>query len=97
MYISIIDPHAFPLPPNSPTPPLTPPSPSPGWLRTGDLARFDLDGFLWFVARRKLIIVRRGSNLAPAAVERWLLEHPKAGWRGWIKLVEGDDIQYTTN
>ncbi|CAL1128686.1 unnamed protein product [Cladocopium goreaui] len=48
-----------------------------GWLRTGDLARFDLDGFLWFVARRKLIIVRRGSNLAPAAVERWLLEHPK--------------------
>lgn len=50
---------------------------SDGWLRTGDLARCDPEGFLWFVARRKLIIVRRGSNLAPAAVERWLLEHPK--------------------
>eukprot|EP00435_Cladocopium_sp_Y103_P054832 s440_g18.t1 len=48
-----------------------------GWLRTGDLARFDSEGFLWFVARRKLIIVRRGSNLAPAAVERRLLEHSK--------------------
>ena len=40
-----------------------------GWLRTGDIARKDEDGYLWFVGRRKLIIVRRGSNIAPAAVE----------------------------
>ena len=39
------------------------------WLRTGDIARKDEDGYLWFVGRRKLIIVRRGSNIAPAAVE----------------------------
>ncbi|CAE7226472.1 lcfB [Symbiodinium natans] len=48
-----------------------------GWLRTGDVAREDEDGFLWFVGRRKLIIVRRGSNIAPAAVERALATHPE--------------------
>jgi len=48
-----------------------------GWLRTGDIAREDEDGYLWFVGRRKLIIVRRGSNIAPAAVERVLATHPE--------------------
>lgn len=48
-----------------------------GWMRTGDLARQDEDGFIWFVGRRKLIIIRRGSNIAPAAVERVLANHPK--------------------
>eukprot|EP00437_Effrenium_voratum_P004846 CAMPEP_0181424442 /NCGR_PEP_ID=MMETSP1110-20121109/14647_1 /TAXON_ID=174948 /ORGANISM="Symbiodinium sp., Strain CCMP421" /LENGTH=521 /DNA_ID=CAMNT_0023547601 /DNA_START=97 /DNA_END=1662 /DNA_ORIENTATION=+ len=48
-----------------------------GWLRTGDIARQDDDGYLWFVGRRKLIIIRRGSNIAPAAVERVLSMHPE--------------------
>ena len=48
-----------------------------GWMRTGDIARQDEDGFIWFVGRRKLIIIRRGSNIAPAAVERVLANHPK--------------------
>ncbi|CAE7216199.1 lcfB [Symbiodinium necroappetens] len=48
-----------------------------GWLRTGDIARQDEDGYMWFVGRRKLIIVRRGSNIAPAAVERVLATHPE--------------------
>ena len=47
-----------------------------GWLKTGDLARVDEDGYIWFVGRSKLIIIRRGSNIAPAALERVLACHP---------------------
>ncbi|MEM8560590.1 MAG: class I adenylate-forming enzyme family protein [Pseudomonadota bacterium] len=47
-----------------------------GWLLSGDLARVDEDGYYWFVGRKKLIIVRRGSNIAPAEVENVLDEHP---------------------
>jgi acyl-CoA synthetase (AMP-forming)/AMP-acid ligase II len=48
-----------------------------GWLHTGDLGHVDEDGYLWFVGRRKLMIVRRGSNIAPAEVENVLDEHPQ--------------------
>ena len=47
-----------------------------GWLRTGDLARRDGDGWYTFVARLKDIIRRRGENLAPAEVEQALESHP---------------------
>jgi long-chain acyl-CoA synthetase len=49
---------------------------SGGWLHTGDLARMDEDGYVWFVGRKKVMIVRRGSNIAPAEVEDVLDEHP---------------------
>jgi long-chain acyl-CoA synthetase len=48
-----------------------------GWLQTGDLGRRDEDGYFWFVGRKKLMIVRRGSNIAPAEIEDVLDEHPK--------------------
>ena len=47
-----------------------------GWLRTGDLARVDGDGFYWFMGRKKAIIVRDGDNISPAELERTLHEHP---------------------
>ena len=47
-----------------------------GWCRTGDLARFDEDGYLWFVGRQKNIIVHDGANIGPAEVEDALLAHP---------------------
>ncbi|WP_229674649.1 class I adenylate-forming enzyme family protein [Nakamurella endophytica] len=47
-----------------------------GWLATGDLGRLDGDGWLWFVGRRKQIIVRGGSNISPAEVEAALLAAP---------------------
>ena len=40
-----------------------------GWCRTGDLARFDEDGYLWLVGRQKNIIVHDGSNISPTEVE----------------------------
>ncbi|MCA9103552.1 MAG: acyl--CoA ligase [Planctomycetales bacterium] len=48
-----------------------------GWLHTGDLGYRDDDGYVWFVGRSKLMIVRRGSNIAPAEVEDVLDEHPQ--------------------
>jgi acyl-CoA synthetase (AMP-forming)/AMP-acid ligase II len=47
-----------------------------GWLLSGDLGRRDADGTLWFCGRRKLLIVRRGSNIAPAEIEELLDAHP---------------------
>jgi acyl-CoA synthetase (AMP-forming)/AMP-acid ligase II/alcohol dehydrogenase class IV len=47
-----------------------------GWLHTGDLGRVDGDGHLWITGRLKDIIIRGGENIAPAAVERALLDIP---------------------
>jgi long-chain acyl-CoA synthetase len=46
-----------------------------GWCRTGDLARFDEDGCLWFAGRKKNIIVRDSWNISPLEVEDALLAH----------------------
>jgi len=51
-----------------------------GWLHTGDIGRLDDDGFLRVVDRKKeLIITAGGENVAPAAVENLLVEHPLIG------------------
>ena len=46
------------------------------WFHTGDAARLDADGNLWFVDRLKDRIRRRGENIASADVETVLIEHP---------------------
>ena len=49
-----------------------------GWHHTGDLGRFDEDGFLWYEGRKaeKELIKPGGENVYPAEVERAILEHP---------------------
>jgi long-chain acyl-CoA synthetase len=47
-----------------------------GWVLTGDLGRYDEDGYLWFMGRRKDIVVRAGNKVAPLEVEAALAEHP---------------------
>jgi carnitine-CoA ligase len=47
-----------------------------GWLHTGDLARADERGFLYFMGRRKDIIRRSGENVSAAEVEAVLRSHP---------------------
>ncbi|MFI6937129.1 long-chain fatty acid--CoA ligase [Streptomyces sp. NPDC050287] len=47
-----------------------------GWLRTGDLARQDDDGYLYIVDRKKDLIIRGGYNVYPREIEEVLYEHP---------------------
>lgn len=46
-----------------------------GWLRTGDLARCDDDGFFYIVDRSKDMIITGGFNVYPREVEDTLMEH----------------------
>lgn len=48
------------------------------WHHTGDLGRFDEDGFLWYAGRKpeKELIKPGGENVYPAEVEKVILEHP---------------------
>ena len=47
-----------------------------GWLRSGDLARRDEDGFYYVVGRRKEMFISGGENVYPAEVENVLAAHP---------------------
>lgn len=47
-----------------------------GWFKTGDIFTKDDEGYLWFVSRKKLLIIRGASNMAPAEIERALQQHP---------------------
>ncbi len=47
-----------------------------GWLRTGDVAYLDDEGFLYIVDRIKDLVIRGGENIGCGAVEAALLEHP---------------------
>ena len=47
-----------------------------GWLRTGDVGRFDEDGYLVLVDRIKDMIIRGGENLYPKEIENALHVHP---------------------
>ncbi|KKY17027.1 putative 4-coumarate- ligase [Diplodia seriata] len=46
-----------------------------GWLKTGDIAYADADGFLWIVDRKKELIKVKGNQVAPAELEAVLLEN----------------------
>lgn len=62
-----------------------------GWLHTGDVGHLDEDGFLHVRDRKKeLIITAGGENIAPAAIEGRLKEHPLIGQA----LAYGDQRPY---
>jgi crotonobetaine/carnitine-CoA ligase len=46
------------------------------WFHTGDLARRDDDGNLWFVDRKKDAVRRRGENISSFEVESVIVGHP---------------------
>ncbi|MWC29799.1 class I adenylate-forming enzyme family protein [Paenibacillus sp. MMS18-CY102] len=47
-----------------------------GWLYTGDLGRFDEDGYLYLLDRKKDLIIVSGSNVYCSEVEEVLSKHP---------------------
>jgi long-chain acyl-CoA synthetase len=47
-----------------------------GWLRTGDAARQDADGFIFIVGRFKEMIIRGGENISPLEIEEVAVKHP---------------------
>jgi len=47
-----------------------------GWLRTGDLARVDHEGYIFIVDRKKEMLVSGGFNVYPSEVESVLSQHP---------------------
>jgi acyl-CoA synthetase (AMP-forming)/AMP-acid ligase II len=65
------------------------------WLHTGDLGRFDDEGYLYLVDRRKDVIVRGGFNISSIEVENALHEHPdvvEAAVVGVDHRVLGQDV-----
>jgi long-chain acyl-CoA synthetase len=69
---------------------------SQGWLDSGDLARADQDGYLWFFGRKKQVIVHDGSNVSPFEVEGALVEHPAVDLAGVVGVhdqVHGENVR----
>jgi len=46
-----------------------------GWVLTGDVARFDEDGYFYIVDRKKDVIISSGYNVYPREIEEVLYEH----------------------
>jgi len=49
---------------------------SQGWFRTGDLGRFDEEGYLFLAGRIKELINRGGEKVSPREIDEILLDHP---------------------
>ena len=47
-----------------------------GWVRTGDLARLDQEGFCYIIDRAKDMLIRGGENIYCIEVENLLYDHP---------------------
>ena len=47
-----------------------------GWFLTGDYARYDADGYIWFLGRKDDIIKSFGYRVSPYEIERVLKSHP---------------------
>jgi acyl-CoA synthetase (AMP-forming)/AMP-acid ligase II len=66
-----------------------------GWLRTGDLAYLDEDGFVYISGRIKDMIIRGGNNIYATDVEAVILEHDdvqEAAVIGVPHQVLGEDV-----
>ena len=62
-----------------------------GWFFTGDYARHDADGYLWFLGRKDDIIKSFGYRVSPYEVERVLKSHPAVADCACIAEDAGSD------
>ncbi len=76
-----------------------------GWIRTGDIATMDENGYIRIVGRIKDMLIRGGENIYPREIEAFLYSHPKIDQveifgvpdtkygeeiAAWIRLREGE-------
>jgi len=59
-----------------------------GWYLSGDLARQDQDGWLWFVGRADDVIKAAGHLISPFEVESALMSHPAVAQAGVIGVPD---------
>jgi acetyl-CoA synthetase len=59
-----------------------------GWYLTGDLARVDADGYVWFIGRSDDVIKSAGHLIGPNEVETVLLQHPAIAEAGVIGVPD---------
>ena len=59
-----------------------------GWYRTGDLGKFQPDGTLMVVGRKKDMIIRGGQNIYPAELEAFLLTHPRVAMAAVVGMPD---------
>ena len=67
-----------------------------GWVRSGDLARKDEDGYYYIVDRSKDMIIRGGYNVYPREVEEVLMTHPAVSLAAVIGVPDeshGEEIK----
>ncbi|MEN8708877.1 MAG: AMP-binding protein [Paracoccaceae bacterium] len=90
--VEIHDAHGTPLPPNTEgeivirgpnvmleylkNPQATAGTFRDGWLRTGDLAKIDHEGYVFVTGRLKELIIKGGENIAPREIDELLYSHP---------------------
>jgi fatty-acyl-CoA synthase len=60
---------------------------SDGWLRTGDAARSDQEGYVWIVDRMADCFVSDGQQVYPGDVERVLSGHPSVADAGVVQVT----------
>lgn len=67
-----------------------------GWFHTGDIGKFDGDGYLYFLGRNKEMIKCSGYSVFPEEVEKMLVKHPKVSQAAVIGVpdeVRGESVK----
>jgi len=59
-----------------------------GWFMSGDLGRFDANGNLEIVGRKKDLIIRGGHNIHPSRIEELALKHPSVRIAAAIPIAD---------
>jgi acetyl-CoA synthetase len=62
------------------------------WCLTGDLAKQDEDGYLWFVGRADDVITTSGYRVGPTEIEDCLMKHPRVSM---VAVVGSPDVVRT--
>lgn len=62
-----------------------------GWFFTGDYARYDADGYIWFLGRKDDIIKSFGYRVSPYEIERVLKSHPAVADCACVGEAAGPD------